>query len=333
MFEDLYFEYPVLLNLLWVLALQVILLVVYWNWRERTLRRMGSRDLESRLLLGFSSRRFWLKNILFALGISLISVAIAGPVRLVKERGKTQKSADILIALDVSKSMLSEDSKPSRLELAKSFIPKILRTLDGERFALLFFAGDAYPQMPLSTDYESLLTFVRNADPDFINNQGTDIGAAIETGNRMLETKQRGGKAIILISDGENHQAKALQRVKEARANGVQIYTIGIGTTVGSTIPAFRGRKHLDMNGRPVNTRLDESFLMQLAKAGGGQYLNLKNESNVLKTLQEAAKKLEKKTIEVQASTKKEYYFPWLLIMAIWFLIAEQMIRWKKKIA
>lgn len=87
------------------------------------------------------------------------------------------------------------------------------------------------------------------------------------------------------------------------------------------------------MNGRPVNTRLDESFLMQLAKAGGGQYLNLKNESNVLKTLQEAAKKLEKKTIEVQASTKKEYYFPWLLIMAIWFLIAEQMIRWKKKIA
>ncbi|MBL7826308.1 MAG: VWA domain-containing protein, partial [Saprospiraceae bacterium] len=141
MLNDLYFEYPQLLHLLWVAPLQMAMLWVYWRWRQNTLRKLGSAALEERLLLGFSKSRFWLKNVLFGLSLGLLALSVAGPVRVVKLPAEAQMSADIVIGLDVSKSMLATDLKPNRLDRAKSFILKLVAGLENERMGLLFFAG------------------------------------------------------------------------------------------------------------------------------------------------------------------------------------------------
>lgn len=326
-----YFEFPALLNLFWALPLQGLLLWVYWRWRQRTLRLLGSSALEARLLLGFSTRRFWIKNLLFAAGINLVVLAIASPVRMEKVPGKTQKSADVLIALDISNSMLAEDAKPNRLEQAKGFIQKLVPALDGERIGLLFFAGEAFPQMPLSTDYEALMMFVRNATPDFITDQGTDIGTAVELGKRMLETEKTAGRAIILISDGENHEEKALQRVREAAAAGILIYTVGVGSAAGANIPAGRGGLQRDFNGQAVRSAADASMLQSVAKAAGGQFLNIQDESRTLETIKNGVGRLQKGAVETNAISQKVYYFPWILLLALVFLIGEQLMWWKKR--
>lgn len=328
---NLFFEFPALLHLLWVLPIQVVLLWVYWRWRQRTLRQMGSQALEERLLLGFSGWRFWTKNLLFAAGIALVALAIAGPVQLVKESGKMQKSADVLIALDISNSMLATDVKPNRLAQAKKFIQKLVQALEGERIGLVFFAGEAYPQMPLSTDYEALMMYVRNADPDFITDQGTDIGSAVELGKRILETDKATGRAIVIISDGENHEEKAIQRVREARQAGVLVFTVGVGSAGGATIPVGRGGLQRDFSGKQVRSVPNESMLASIARAGGGKALNLRAESNAIKTIKNSVGQLQKSAVASNASTRKEYYFPWLLLLALALLISEQLLRWKNK--
>ncbi|MFN0215296.1 MAG: VWA domain-containing protein [Saprospiraceae bacterium] len=329
--KTLYFESPDLLYLLVIVPLQAILLWAYWRWRQQTLRRLGSSALESRLLQGFSTKRFWGKNLLFVGGLVLVVFALASPVGIEKEENKTQQSADVIIALDISNSMLATDVKPSRLDQAKNFIQELAKSLPGERLGLVFFAGTAAPQMPLSTDIEAFLMFVRNAHPDFITDQGTDIGAAIESCKRMLETNLETGKAIILISDGENHEDKAQQRAKEAREAGVLVYTIGVGTSEGANIPIEPGVYRRDGMGKPVRSSANESLMQTLAEAGGGVSLNLRQSERALSTLQNAVNSLQKSAVKANARSKKIYYFPWLLLAAMFLLVVEQVLQWKKK--
>ena len=146
------FENPDLLHLLWVLALQAVMLLAYWRWRTRTLRHLGSPQLEERLLVGFSKNRFWAKNILFALVAALIVVAIANPQQMVREIPPPKASADVMIALDVSRSMLANDVTPNRLAQAKFFLETLVKSLRSERVGLIVFAGDAFPQAPLTNE-------------------------------------------------------------------------------------------------------------------------------------------------------------------------------------
>jgi Ca-activated chloride channel family protein len=332
MFSGIYLEFPALLQLLWVIPIQVLMLWVYWRWRTRTLRLLGSAALEERLLLGFSGTRFWVKNLLFAFGTVLVALAISGPVKIVKAPGKKMASSDILIALDISNSMLASDVKPSRLQQAKDMAFSLVKALEGERIGLLFFAGEAFPQMPLSTDHESVTMFIRNAHPDFITDQGTDIGAAIELGNRMLETDKATGRAIILISDGENHEEKALQRALEARESGVMLYTIAVGTAAGAAIPGNKAGVRQDFTGKTIRSSADEPFLGTLANAVGGQSFNARDGARTVETIKNAVRKLQKTAVEAHASSEKQYFFPWILLLALLVLIAEQVMWWKKKL-
>jgi len=326
-----YFESPDLLYLLGIVPLQALLLWSYWRWRQHTLRRLGSPALEERLLQGFSANRFWGKNLMFMGGLVLVIFAIASPVRIEKEEGRTQNSADVIIALDISNSMLATDVKPSRLEQAKSFIQRLAPALDGERLGLVFFAGEAFPQMPLSTDFEALLMFTRNAHPDFITDQGTDIGAAIESCKRMLETDAETGRAIILISDGENHEEKVLQRVREAHGAGVLIFAVGVGSAGGANIPAGQGAFRRDGLGKPVRSTANEALMQSLAESGGGVALNLRDPNRALETIKNAVNRLQKSAVTANATSKKIYFFPWLLLAALLLLISEQVMQWKKK--
>ncbi len=275
--------------------------------------------------------RFWGKNLMFVGGIVFVILAIASPVRIEKEEGKTQNSADVIIALDVSNSMLATDVKPSRLEQAKNFIQRLAPALDGERLGLVFFAGEAFPQMPLSTDYEALLMFARNAQPDFITDQGTDIGAAVESCKRMLETDAETGRAIILISDGENHEEKALQRVREAREAGVVLYTVVVGSAGGANIPAGSGTVRRDGTGQAVRTSANEPLMQSLASAGGGEALNLRDPDRAIEAIKNAVNRLQKNAVTLNAKSIKVYLFPWLLLAGLLLLIAEQVMWWKKR--
>ena len=325
------FENPALLHLLWALLLQAFLLLVYWRWRQRTLRRLGSPALEQRLLQGFSSRRFWFKNILFAAAVALISLSMANPIEAVKMQGAPQSGSDVLIALDISNSMLANDVRPSRLEQAKSFVEELVKQLDGERIGLIFFAGDAYPQMPLSNDYDALMMFVNNAHPEFITDQGTDIASALGLAGRMFESGGEAGQALILISDGENHQENAMERAKELQKSGVILYTVGVGTAAGSTIPEGRGAFRRDFTGKQIRTSANDALMSELARAANGSSFNLREESKTLASLRSLIKALPKSTVEARAYTQNVTWYQWLLAPALLFLMLEQLLRWKRK--
>lgn len=322
------FESPELLHLLWVLALYAGVLLVYWLWRQRTLRRLGSPALAERLLLGFSPWRFWLKNGLFAASLALLALAIANPRRAEQRNPPPQESADVLIALDVSQSMLARDVAPSRIEQAKVFVQKLAAALDGERLGLIFFAGDAYPQMPLSTDVESLVMFARNASPDFAADQGTDFGPVLEQAARLFESDAEAGHALVVVSDGEHHEADVAVLAKKARAAGMVIHTVSVGTAGGGTIPDGWGGFRRDYQGQVIRTRSDAALLRELAITGGGAAVAA-TDADAINTLVEEVGRLQKSTVESRSYTAYVSYFQWLLLPALLLLVLEQVLRWR----
>lgn len=327
---ELKVESPELLHLLWVLALYALVLTAYWLWRQRTLRQLGSPALAERLLLGFSSWRFWLKNGLFGGALALLAVAIANPRRAERRDPPPQESADVLIALDVSQSMLARDVAPSRLEQAKTFVQKLAAALDGERLGLIFFAGDAYPQMPLSTDVESLVMFARNASPDFAADQGTDFGPLLEQAARLFEADAEAGHALVVVSDGEHHEADVAILAKKARATGMVIHTVAVGTAGGGTIPDGWGGFRRDYQGQVVRTRADAARLRELAVAGGGIAV-VGTDSDAISALVEEVGRLEKSTVELRSYTAYVSYFQWLLLPALLLLVLEQVLWWRSR--
>ena len=325
------FENPDLLFLLWVLLLQAFLLWVYWSWRRQTLKRLGSPALAQRLLLGFSGKRFWFKNVLFGLSLGLLVVAIANPRQAVTREPKGQQGADILLALDISQSMLARDVTPSRLEQAQAFAQQLVQALEGERIGLIFFAGDAFPQMPLSTDYNALLLFIRNAGPEFIADQGTVAASAIEVANRMFEANSAAGRGLVIISDGENHGESAVPQAREARSEGLVIHTVSVGEMSGANIPLKSGGYKRDGMGQVVRTKSNPGFLRDLARAGGGEAFEVGKGNAAIKALVRELNRLQKTSVEAKAYTDYILYFQWLLLPCLLFLVLEQVLWWRKK--
>ena len=325
------FENPDLLLLLWVALLQGFLLWLYWRWRRRTLRLLGSPVLAQRLLLGFSAKRFWWKNALFGLALVLLVLAIANPRRMVKREADKQQSADIVLALDISQSMLARDAAPSRLEQARDFAQKLVQALETERIGLLFFAGDAFPQAPLSTDHEAVLLLLRNASPEFIADQGTAMGAAVDLAQRMFESNSAAGRGLILLSDGENHLDSAVPKARDARKEGLTIYTVGVGGTEGTTIPLANGSPKRDGLGQIVQTKADPGALRDLAEAGGGAYFQANDGDQAVRQLARELGRLQKAAVEARAHTDYISYFQWLLLPCLLLLIAEQVLWWRSR--
>ncbi len=325
------FENPFLLNLLWALLLQAVLLLIYWQWRRRTLRQLGSSELADRLLLGFSQNRFWLKNILFAGVLIFVVVALANPLRPVSQTLPEQQSADVLIALDISESMLATDVAPNRLKKAKSFIQNLVQKLEGERLGLIFFAGDAFAQMPFSTDYDALLTFVSNASPDFINDPSSDLAAPIEVAARLFGTNPEAGCALILISDGEQHVGEPISAAKKAREQGLIIHTIGVGTVSGGQIPLVGGGNKRDSEGRTVISRANENLLRDLAQAGGGSFLKI-DDPNAAETIGREVDRLQKKAIRAETGTVYVSLYQWFVGFALLLVVVDQLFWWRRKI-
>lgn len=255
--------------------MSAVFLLIYYRKNVRQ-SRFSSDSSWSQLSPNVSTNLTTGRYLLLRFGLFCLLVAIMNPRYGSKEIEVKNAGVDIIVALDVSNSMLAEDMKPNRLEKAKVAINQLLRTMKGNRFGIVVFAGEAYVQLPVTSDYSAAKLFLQNIDTELVPVQGTAIGAAIDLCVESFDYEQAGGKAIIVMTDGENHEDDAVQAAKNALDKGVNVYTIGMGSPDGAMIPSYRrGRKvgfKSDKQGNRVISKLNEEALTSISNAGDGTF-------------------------------------------------------------
>ncbi len=322
---DIYFQNSDLLWLLAVVPVQAGLLWGYWRWRRRTLSRLGSPVLMQRLLQGFSARRFWLKQVLLGSALVALVLAIADPRRQERPVATEGRGADIVLLLDVSASMWARDVSPNRLEQARAFALRAVTALEGHRLGLVLFAGDAFAQLPLSTDYATLRVLLQEAGPDFIARRGTDIGSAIEVGARLFESGSTAGRAMVLITDGEDHEGLALQQVEAARLAGIRLFVISVGRPEGAPVVGPDGAPWRDGSGAAVYSRPNFDLLREMAHLGDGHFWTA-DQPRAAQQVASTCEAMQKAALTLKAQPRYTYYFI-ALALACWILLAlEQML-------
>jgi Ca-activated chloride channel homolog len=320
--ETFRFAQPDMLYLL----LMVPVFIFIWilgNRRRRIAReRFGEADLVRRLLPDFSSGRmaakFFIRLLAFIFGVLTVARPQFGSrLEQVKREG-----VEVIIALDVSNSMLAADIAPSRLERAKQAIAQLVDQLRDDRIGLILFAGDAYTQIPVTNDYLSAKMFLESAGPDAISKQGTAIGAAIDLGMRSFSPESDKSKALIIITDGENHEDDAMTAARAAADKGIVIHTIGIGSPEGSPIQVKTGSRTdylKDRDGNTVISKLDEKGLMEIASLTGGRYVRANNTSIGLNEIYNDIGRMKKSETETMMYT--EYNDQFLVPAVIMFVL------------
>ena len=314
-----------------ILVPLVVIFILVLKWKKNVRRQMGDEELINNLTIGYSARNY---NWKFILILAALALCIAGAANLRSPKnGNTgdRKGVDVMIALDVSNSMLAQDIKPNRLERARQVINKLIDKMDNNRMGLVLFAGQAFLQMPLTGDLAAAKLYVSNANPDAVPNQGTVIGDALKLCNTSLDTKEKKYKAVILISDGEDHDENATKAVDELKENGVIVYTVGIGSPQGAPIydPALNDFKK-DENGVVVISKLNEKDLQDIAAKTGGQYHLFTNADEVAGKLYNSLDNMEKKHIGGTGIRVYNTYFQWFMLVAFVLLMLEIIIPERK---
>lgn len=303
-------------------------------WKKNTIRKIGDRVLVKELIKNYSSRLFTLKFILLLLAFTAGIVAIANLRKPSASENITRKGIDVVIALDVSKSMLATDLQPSRLERAKQLIMKLIDRMPNDRIALVYFAGHAYLQMPLTVDHTSAKIFVNAASPDLVPSQGTVISEALLMGSRAFNTKEGRFKTIILISDGEDHDIDILNAVNQVADAGVMVNTVGIGSVEGSEIiePAT-GEPKKDANGNIVISKLNDAELKLVAEKTNGAYVHFDDSEQVIKTILDQLSQIEGKAFGDVSLMNYTTYYGWFAGLMLLLLVTEFFIPERKKLA
>ena len=272
------FEHPGALWLLLIIVLLNILWIKNKIWKKKAISNFAEINTLSKIFNGFSNNRSSIKFFTFRIAIGLLIIAAANPQYGENERTVESKGIDIMVALDISKSMMAEDLVPdyNRLDIAKLAIGKLMNELRGDHVGIVVFAGEAYKQLPLTPDYQVAKLFLKSVGSDMISSQGTDIGNAIELCMSSFSEDRKTNKAIVIISDGEDHEEMAVNAAKDASENGVVICTVGMGSEKGVPIPIIRNGKKVgikkDQDELTVLTKLNEENLIQIAEAGNGTY-------------------------------------------------------------
>lgn len=327
------FEHPVFLNLLWLLPILVVIYFFFNQWRRKVARQFGDNNV-TRLMMPYRSAwRSHFKFMLSLLTLASIFLALANP-QIGSQLEKVQrKGIDIVIALDVSNSMLAQDIKPSRLERAKQSINRLIDDLENDRIGLVVFAGKAYTQLPITTDYTAAKLMISTVSTDLVPVQGTSISKAIEMASSAFNS-DKSGKAIIIITDGETHDEEALQKVAESTENGIRIFTIGLGLPEGAPIPLYNNGSitgfKKDRSGSTIITRLDETMLQQIADAGKGIYVRANNSQVGLNRIFDEIKRLEENTYDIKSYSDYEDRFQYFIAIAMFLIFLNFIINERK---
>ena len=309
----------------------IILFYLLLRWKKGTARKIGDAQLVSQLVSSYSPVQFFLKFIVILFALSAIVLGMANFQKRGKSENLYRRGVDVMLLLDVSKSMLAEDVRPSRLDKAKQFLLKLTDRLTDDRVGLILFAGRAYMQMPLTIDQSAAKMYIQNAGPDVVPTQGTVIADALRMANGSFSATEHKFKAVVLISDGEDHDPDALKTAKQLADDGVMINTLGVGSAEGATIidPITRETKK-DENGQIVISRLNEQELSQLADLTNGIYMRLDNVEAAVITISQRLDEIEKKALEDSDYIQYTSYFQWFLAAALFFLLLEFLLPERK---
>ena len=321
----------------YALFLVLLFLLLFWmynRWKRNAKKRFGDLQVIDGLMPAISDGKPLVKFFLIILAYIFLVIGIVDPQVGSKLEKVKREGIDLMLVLDVSNSMLAEDIKPNRLERSKMAISNLIDKLDGDRLGIIIFAGNAYKQLPLTTDYSAAKLFLSAVDTKIVPTQGTAIGEAITMSLESFD-EQEHNKAIIIITDGENHEDDAVGAASAASEQGIKVFTIGMGLPEGAPIPVYnnygtRTGYKKDREGQTVITKLDEDMLRQIAAAGDGAYARANNASTGLRKIFDDIGQIEKKEIETKQFTDYEDRFQLYLAVAIILLVIELLIATRK---
>lgn len=316
----LQFQSPQYLYLLLIVPV-LLLIYVYSLWlHKKQLNKLGDMQLIKALMPGSSNIRKHAKFTLLLLALIAIIIVVARPQYGLKQQTDTANGIEVVVMVDVSNSMLANDVTPSRLDRSKLLVTNMVDKMKNDKIALGVFAGEAYPQLPITSDYASAKMFIDALSTDMVTLQGTDIASAINLGCKSFTNKKDVGKAIILITDGENHEGGAEEAAKEANKNGINVYVIGVGTKEGGEIQTSNGPL-TDENGQIVHTALNEDMCRKIAQAGHGIYLHLDQSNSAQEELRAQLKQLKQASSTTSYTARNEQFQAIAIIVVILLII------------
>ena len=329
------YEHIEYLNFLFGIPLLILAILLYSRWKRKALALFGDSKLVNELIHSFSKRRTQIKNILAVLIFILLIIGIANPQVGTKMEEVKREGVDLMIAIDLSNSMLAEDIKPNRLERAKQAISRLIDKLEGDRIGLIVFAGEAYVQLPITTDYSAAKLFLSTVNTNIVPTQGTEIAKAIDLSIQSFDMENAQNKAIIIITDGESHDEKAIENAEKANELGVFVHTLGMGLSKGGPIPIYnkygnRTGYRKNKEGNTVVSKLNENLLMQIANTGKGTYVRANNSKAGLSSLFAEINKMEKKEIGTMIFTEYKDRFQLFIGLALLLLIADLILLGRK---
>jgi Ca-activated chloride channel homolog len=334
------FENPEFLVGLWIIPFLILLLIFQAFNRKRSLKKWGNLELVKKLFPQYSRSKFWIKGIFKIIAFASLVIAIANPQIGSKLSEAKREGIDLMILLDVSNSMLSEDVKPNRLELSKQYISRIISKSEQDRIGLIVFAGRAYTQVPLTSDHSALKLFLSSIEPGMIGNQGTLIAEALNLATNSFPKNDEKSRAVLLITDGEDHEENAIKAAKSADSAGIIIHSLGVGSEEGGPIPIVNNGENLgykkDQTGSVIVSKLNPQILSEIATEANGKAFFTYNSGDVIGDLLSELQKIQKQKFGSQIFSEYEDRFYYFAALSLFFLLLDLMLSdrkskiWKK---
>lgn len=324
------FENPAFLYLLIIIPVIIVIRLLEMRKCKLKLKKFGDLSLLKQLMPDVSSSRKSLKFWLMIAALALLIVMLARPQMGTKISQEKRKGIEVIISLDISNSMRAEDVVPSRLDKSKMLVENMVDNFTNDKVGLVVFAGDAFIQLPITSDYVSAKMFLQNTDPSLIATQGTDLAGAIELSSKSFTQQDKVGRAILIITDGEDHEGGAIEAAEKARKNGIRVFVLGVGSTKGSPVPDGNGGYMKDNSGQEVISALNEEMCKQVAQAGGGAYIHVDNTSLAQRQLNDELTKLQKGDISSVVYSEYDEQFQAVGILVLILLIIEMLILERK---
>ncbi|MEN8885980.1 MAG: VWA domain-containing protein [Winogradskyella sp.] len=324
-----------------VIPVIILLFVLLQIWKRAAQRKFADSALLKRLSPNQSVFKSVLKVVVLCAAFACFSLALVNPKIGTKLETVRSQGVDIVFAVDVSKSMLAEDIKPNRLEKSQQLVREIINSLASDRIGIIAYAGTAFPQLPITTDYAAAKMFLGNMNTDMLSSQGTAIDEAIKLATTYYDDEDQTNRVLIIISDGEDHGSDAVDIAEEASEKGIKILTVGVGDVKGGPIPIKRNGVVLnykkDKNGDTVITRLNETTLREIAEEANGIYINGSNTAEVVEAIKDVLNSMDKKEFESKQIADFKDQFQWFLALGILLLFIdifflERKTAWLKKL-
>ena len=324
-----------------IIPVLIIFFVIVQVWKKSVQKKFADYHLLKQLSPNQSLFKSILKLVVLCLAFGFLTLALVNPKIGTKMETVRSQGVDIVFAVDVSKSMLAEDIAPNRIEKSKQLVTQIINNLASDRIGIIAYAGKAFPQLPITTDYAASKMFLQNMNTDMMTSQGTAIREAIELAKTYYDDEEQTNRILVIISDGEDHEGDAADLAEEANEQGIRIFTIGVGDTKGGPIPIKRNGVILnykkDRNGQTVITKLNEDTLKDIANEANGVYINGSNTAEVVDTIKDLLDRMDKKEFESKQIADFKDKFQWFLALGFLFVfidvfLLERKTEWLKKL-